>query len=270
MYPISDIKQLKPVQEEYNVGRAMILTHAKRYGRKYGYISEKFGGDDPDKEIEKLKDPQDGVLFKVNELPLSNVIEPLKDAPLDPAVYSNFEQTKQDFREVGGATEYERGLVERRKTAYEASRIFGASNVRQQDRRSLVEDFCSEIGTKLLQSMQANLTKSQAVEIVGEKGLEWRNISREEIAGEFTVETKVGSVAPAIPEFERQELNYFLQFLSQVPMEVLLPEINISGLIKEVCRLYPLLNESNILNSPEEKARVQNMSSLMGKEGKEK
>jgi len=258
MYPLSDIKSLKPIQEEYNVGRAMILTHAKRFARKYGYILEKFAGDDPGKEIEKLKDPEDGALFQVNELPLKGVIEPLNDAPLDSAVYANFEQTKQDFREVGGATEHERGLVERRKTAYEASKIAGAASIRKQDRGSLVEDFCSEIGTKLLQSMQANLTLGMVVEIVGEEGVkQWQTVSREDIVGEYNVGVTVGTSAPRTPEFEKRDLLELIQVLAQLPREVILPKINVGGLIQEMLKLYPLVDARAIINTPEEEQAME-------------
>lgn len=257
MYPMSDIEPLKPIQEEYNLGRGMVLTHAKRFGRKYGYVKDKFGGEDPVKEIEKLKDPEDGTLFEVNELPLSGVIEPLADAPLDAAVYSNFEQAKQDFREVGGATEWDRGLVERRKTAYEASKLSGASNVRKEDRAMLVEDFCSEIGTKMLQSMQANLSTEEAIEIIGDEGKEWKTISRDDINGQYNVGVQIGTSAPRIPEQEKAELMELLGTLVKLPPNIILPELNIKGTLEEIIKLYPLIKRENIFNSPEQKALVE-------------
>ena len=256
MYPISDIKNLKPVQEEYNLGRSMIMTHAKRYARKYGYTDSTFGSN-AEQEMEKVKNPEDGLFFKVQDL--KEMPQPLVDAPLDAAVYSSFEQAKQDFREVGGATESERGVVERRKTAYEASKIAEASSIRKEDRKSLVEDFASEIGSKLLQSMQANLTIEEAVEIMGQSGVEWVNISREEIEGQFTVGVEIGSCAPRIPEFERQEMINMMQVIAQFPPDLVTMYINLEGILKNMPRYFPLLEYENLINTPEQVEQMKQM-----------
>lgn len=256
-YPLSDIESLKPIQEEYNLGRGMVLTHAKRYGRKYGFIAGKFGGEDPAKEIEKMKDPEDGMMFEVNELPLSGVIEPLADAPLDAAVYSSFEQSKQDFREVGGATEWDRGVVERRKTAYEASKLSGATNVRKDDRITLVEDFSSEIGTKMLQSMQANLSTEEAIKIIGSAGEEWKIISKEDIVGEFNVDVQIGTAQPRNPDTEKGELMELLSTLTKLPPQIILPELNVRGTLEEIIKLYPHIKRENIFNTPEQKQMIE-------------
>ena len=204
LHPLSDIKNLKPIQEEHNLGRAMIMTHAKRFGRKYGYKDGTFPPGEEDAEMEKLKDPEDGGFFKyAEEMPI-----PMLDAPLDSAVYQNFQQTSIDFHKVGGSTEHERGTVERRKTAFEAGQISKEAGIRKEDRKSLTEDFAAGVGAKLLQSFQANLTIEQAVEIAGQAGMQWQNISRENITGQFTVGVEIGSAAPAIPEFERQDFSY--------------------------------------------------------------
>ena len=251
-YPMSDIKPLKSLQEEYNLGRGMIMTHAKRYGRKYGYKEGDFPGEEGETELEKLKDPNDGTLFKYWE----NMPEVLEDAKLDPAVYANFSQTLQDFREVAGSTEMDRGVVERRKTAFEASKISGASSIRKEDKRSLVADFMAGIGLKFLQSMQANLTLENAVEIAGEVGRKWVSINQENIAGGYNVGVELGSLAPKIPELERQELMQVLQFVSQMPPELVITKVNFGGMLKSLPRYFPLLTESDLLNSPEEEKKM--------------
>ncbi|MDP2365711.1 MAG: hypothetical protein Q8M94_18330, partial [Ignavibacteria bacterium] len=152
IYPLSDIRVLKSPQDEYNKSRAMVITHAKRYGRKYGYIEGLIDED----ELSKVESGEDGTLFKVKELPLAKVIEPLQDAPLDTSIYTNLEQSRGDFDRLAVTNEADRGVIERRKTAYEASKIYGSSDLRKEDRRALIEDFMAETGDKLLQSMQAN------------------------------------------------------------------------------------------------------------------
>jgi len=251
-YPMSDIKPLKPIQEEYNIGRGMIMTHAKRYGRKYGYKEDTFAGPDGATEMEKLKDPEDGTLFKYQgEMP-----SPLIDAPLDSAVYQNFAQTLIDFREAAGSTEMERGVVERRKTAYEASKISGGGEIRKGDRRSLVADFMAGIGHKLLQSMQSNLTLDNAIEIAGEIGKQWKTINRDSISGDYTVGVEIGSLSPKIPELERQELMQVFQFIAQMPPELVITKVNFGGILKSLPKYFPLLSAHEIINSPEEEQKM--------------
>jgi len=259
LYPLSDIKNLKPVQEEYNLGRSMIMTHAKRFARKYGYKSDTFPPGEEATEIEKFKDPEDGTLFKY----LESMPEPVKDAPLDAAVYASFEQSKQDFREVGGATEHERGVVERRKTAYEAAQIAKPAGIRREDRKSLVEDFASGIGRKFVQSMQANLTIEEAVEIAGQAGMEWQNVSRENIAGEFYIGVEVGTAAPSIPEFERQELMNVFQVISQMPSELVMIHVNFEGILKSLPKYFPLIESDEIINTPEKAKQMKDWITQM-------
>jgi hypothetical protein len=248
IYGVSDLRSLKSPQEEVNKGRAMIMAHAKRFGRKFGYIESLIDED----AIENLKSGEDGVLFKVKELPLEKVIEPLKDAPLDAAVYANFSQALVDFREVGGATEQDRGVVERRKTAFEASKMTEASSVRKQDRKSLVEDFACEVGNKLLQSMQANLTLQDAVKI-GNKGYEqdWVQVDREAIKGNFNVTVELGSMVPKLPEFERQDFVMALQVIAQFPPKMVEMYVNFAEMLKAIPSMFPALENFTIINDDE-------------------
>jgi len=254
VYPIADLRPLIPIQEEYNIGRGMIMEHAKRFARKYGYVD----GMIDDDEMSKLQDPADGTFFKVKDLPLSGVIEPLQDAPLDSAVYTNFEQSKQDFREVGGATEQDRGIVERRKTAYEAAKMSEATSIRKDDRKSLVEDFAAMVGKKTLQSMQANLTIEDAVYVGGEdKSKQWRKISKEEICGEFNTTVETGSAAPNLPEYERSEIQQLIQSLAGFPPEMIQTEINLGGLLRAVAKTFHTMDADDILNPPEVRKQKQ-------------
>ena len=255
IYPLSDLRSLKSIQEDYNMGRAMIMEHAKRFARKYGYLEGAIEED----ELEKLKDPADGTLFKVKDMPLSKIIEPLQDAPLDPSVYANFEQSKQDFREVGGSTESERGVVERRKTAYEASKINEGVGLRKADRRSLVEDFMADAGYRLLLSMQTNLSQEDQVDMGGN----WTEVTRDKIKGKMSVIVEVGSCAPKIPEFERQDIVTLAQVLPMFPPEIIQVKLNFDGLITSLARSFDTLEASELLNTPEVQKQKQDQIDKM-------
>jgi len=274
IYPISELRPLIPINEEYNIGRGMIMEHAKRFNRKYATVD----GMIDDSELTKLENGGDGTIFKVKDLPLSKVIEPLQDAPLDSAVYSNFEQSKMDFREVGGATEQERGVVERRKTAYEASKMSEASGIRKEDRKSLVEDFAADTGNKLIQSMQANLTNEDAMLIDGSDGkMKWETIAPEQIKGQYRVTVEVGSSAPKIPEYERAEISQLIQSLAGFPPEMIMEKVNLTGLLKALSRTFHTLDADEILNSEEvqkqkqaEIQKKQQIASLIEMRGQDK
>lgn len=249
IYPMSDIQPLKEIQEEYNIGRAMINAHAKKFARKYAYIPSGFH----DESMEEMKNPDDGALVKVKELPLAKILEPIPDPALDAAVFQNFEQCKQDFWQVGGANEYDRGGVERRKTAYEASQITQGSGVRKEDRRSLVEDFATDIGKKLLMSMQANMSTQDAINIGGEgKAANWITVSPDDIQGHFVVNVEVGSTSPKIPENERSDFMMMMQMIPAFPPEIIQTKINFNGLFNVFSRMFSTFTAEEILNTPEQ------------------
>jgi len=150
----------------------------------------------------------------------------------------------------------ERGVVERRKTAYEASKISGGGEIRKGDRRSLVADFMAGIGHKLLQSMQSNLTLDNAIEIAGEIGKQWKTINRDSISGDYTVGVEIGSLSPKIPELERQELMQVFQFIAQMPPELVITKVNFGGILKSLPKYFPLLSAHEIINSPEEEQKM--------------
>uniref|UniRef100_A0A6M3KYW4 Putative head tail connector protein n=1 Tax=viral metagenome TaxID=1070528 RepID=A0A6M3KYW4_9ZZZZ len=254
IYPMSDFKPGKSLQEEINMGRGMIMTHAKRYGRKYGYDDSTFGGN-AEEEMEKFKDPEDGGMFKLIDAGRPPTV--IQDATLDPAVYANFSQSLVDFREVMGSTENDRGVVERRKTATEAGFLARASGVRKEDRKTLVEDFAGGVGNKLLQSMQANLTAEHAVEILGPAGKVWQGISKEQIAGQFTTGVEVGSSTQHLPEHERAELVQALQMIAQFPPELVMTKFNFDGLLEKLHMYFPLLEKADLINSPEQQQKMQ-------------
>ena len=254
IYPLSDIRVLKSPQDEYNKSRAMVITHAKRYARKYGYIEGMIDED----ELTKVEAGEDGTMFKVKELPLSKVIEPLEDAALDTSVYTNLDQARGDFDRLAVTNEADRGVIERRKTAYEASKIYGSSDLRKEDRRALIEDFMAETGDKLLQSMQANLSPQDAVPIAGKnRALDWMAIDKTNLEGQFTVKVEIGSMSAKLPESERQEFIMFMQSLSQFPPDMIQRKVNIDKLLEAVPLMFPALEDINLLNTPEQQKAIE-------------
>lgn len=248
VYPLSDLRVLRSPQDEANKSLSMISAHAKRYSRKFGYIE----GMIDEEEIAKVESPEDGVMFKVKELPLDKVIAPLQGAPLDQAVYMFNDLSRQNFDKLAATTEADRGAVERRKTAYEAQKIYASGDFRKEDRRSQVEDFAADVGMKLLQAMQVHLTPEDASEISEEDAKNWMVITdRKDIEGQFNVGVIVGSATPKLPETERQEFMQFMTMLTQFPPEMVQVKVNLDALLTIVPKLFPSLEDIEMLNPPE-------------------
>jgi len=245
IYPLSDFRVLRSPQDEVNKSSSLISSHAKRYGRKFGYLEGMIDED----EMSKLESGDDGVMFKVKDLPLNKCIEPLQNAPLDNAVYLYNDQSRQNFDKLASTTEADRGVVERRKTAYEASKIYGSGDFRKEDRRSQVEDFAADVGLKLLQSMQVHLTVEDATEISEEDSADWAVVTdRKDIEGQFNVGVIVGSATPKLPEYERQDFMGFMQMLSQFPKEILQVKLNFDAMLQAATKMFPALEDIQLLN----------------------
>jgi len=254
IYPLSDIRVQKSPQECYNKATGMIFEHAGKGARKYAYTEGTFPSED---DLENAKSSEDLSFFKVRELPLEKVLAILPTPTNDPAVDKMAAMSLNNFREAGGSTEQDRGVVERRKTAFEASKMTQANDVRKQDRKSQVEDWAADVGTKLLQSMQANLTIQDAIEISGKDNngkivKEWKEITKESIKGQMNVGVEVGSMTPKLPEYEREDFFAFLQAMSMIPPEQMQIYFKFEGLLKAVPRMFPAIEDLDLLNSDEE------------------
>jgi len=254
-YPLSDMRALKSPQDEHNKSLSMISTHAKKSRRKYGYIESAIDED----QVKIIEDGPDGALFKTKELPLAGkVIDVLAEAPLSPSVGEYFNLTRGVFSIISSTSEADRGGVERKKTAYEASKIYGSADLRKEDRRSIVEDFAADVGAKLLQSMQANLTPDDAENIAPDDAVNWVQIKdRNDIAGQFNVETIVGSMAPKLPEYERSDFMMCMQALSQFPPDLVRVKVNMEAILEALPQMFPSLESINLLNDEETQKKMQ-------------
>jgi len=264
---LEDVRIEKPLQDEINVGRSMMITHVRRAARKYYYEEDSID----DTEITKAKNPEDMTFFAIKD----GKIPPkaLESATQDPSVFQNLMQSKLDFNEVVGSSENERGVTERRKTAHEANFIEGHAAVRKTDKQSLVADFMKEIYSKLLQLMQKTLTLKQAIKVTGPQGMFWADVKREDISGEFNLDVEVSEMRPQIPEMEKQELSEFMfalaNLLNSIVQNPLMFQIlNVQGLIQELAKPYSSLKVDKILNMAVSMDAIAKQAMQMQNQGK--
>lgn len=261
-YPVPDARIEKPLQQEVNIGRSMMITHARRSARKYYYSQETFQGIEDNEGIESAKNPEDMTFFKIGDY--DKPPKALDMATQDATVFQNLIQSRMDYNEVTDSTEAQRGLTERRKTKGEAAFQESHGAVRRTDKQSLVADFMVDIYKNLAILMQHTLTIPQALKIIGNAGIFWTQVQSKDIQGEFYYDIEVSDLRPQIPEMERRELAEFItalsNFINAIAANPILMQIfDVQGIIKEFAKSYPSLNVENVLNMAVTPEQIANM-----------
>lgn len=240
-YPIPPASQWLDSQREINLTRSRFLKHRKRFNRKYE-ADAKLIGDNYENEIDKLVDGDDGTVVVKNGTLAPGVpaIQPIKDAPLDQQMHTEYAYQRKDFDDLAiGANQ--RGAAQGIDSATEAGILEFRAKVREGDWRGLVVDFLSEAGRKIDQQVAANVTQAQAVKVVGPEGESWeliRETDYDDIAGEYEYSANVGTMAPQIPEIERAQWLAFLTAIGQFPQLAMSEQ-----LLKEAARMHNINNE---------------------------
>jgi hypothetical protein len=216
-YPIPPISQWIDAQKEFCELRSKMLTHRKRFNRKYTIYASAF--DDPAVAMAKLESGEDGTVIEQTQ-PMQTVY-PIADAPLDQQHNMEVSYLKQDFMDLVGAGSNQRGSSAGIDSATEAGIIEKRTQLREGDKIGLVMDFLTGIGRKLDQVVQANITEDQAIKVHGPGSQEaWMHIRSgdyEAISGEYEYSIATGSTTPQLPEIERAQWLAFLGLIAQNP-----------------------------------------------------
>lgn len=213
--PIPPLSQGIDIQKEYNEARTKVQKHRKRFNRKYEVFVQ--GMEDPDMELAKLESGEDGTIIR-KQTP-QRVVDTISDAPLDQQTYTEIMALNNDLVEVLGASDAMRGIA-RSDSATEAALIDKRLEVREGDRMSMVIEWVAEIARKLDKLVQANISRDEAVRVVGPEGEMWqivRTDDYEEINGEYEYSVNVGATMPRLPQIERSQWLAFLQVIGGFP-----------------------------------------------------
>lgn len=213
-YPNPPLSQALDPQREFNLARSKVLTHRKRFNRKYEVFT---GGLESELELDKLENGDDGTIIRKNG-PVQCVF-PISDAQLDPQNYTEIAALNSDMVELLGTPGEARGLATA-DSATQAAIIDKRLEVREGDRVSIVSDWLGEIGEKLDQLVQAHITAEEAIKVAGPRGEAWQLIKPadfEAIDGEFEYSVDVGSTQPRLPQIERAQWMAFMQVLAGFP-----------------------------------------------------
>jgi len=213
-YPIPPVSQVIDPQREYNLARSKVLTHRKRFNRKYEVFTTGLK-DDAQDAMSKLESGDDGTCIETQTA--QQCVRAIQDAPLDPQLYSEINLLGYDIVELFGNSAEG---IRKTDSATEASIIDKRTDVKEGDRLSLVVDWIRTIARKLDQCIQAHISRDQAIRVSGPEGEFWQIIKTddyESIEGEFEYSVNVGSTLPRLTEIERSQWMAFLQVLAGFP-----------------------------------------------------
>lgn len=209
-YPFPPVSPAIDPQKEYSLSRSRLLTHRKRFNRKYEVDRNKLA--DPDRDMSKIESGADGTIIEVMA---PGAVNPIQDAPLDQQGLVEIQALNTDLVEVFGTPAQARGVADS-DSATEASILDKRLEVREGDRMSIVVDWVTDIARKLDQLVQAHIDRDEAVKITGPQGEAWEMVREDdykEIEGEYEYSVNTGASRPRLPDVERSQ---WIAFLSQV------------------------------------------------------
>jgi hypothetical protein len=235
-YPHPPISSGIDPQREYNLARSRLLTHRKRFNRKYEVVVPQL--ENPETELSKLESGSDGTCIKVM---VAGTVVPIQDAQLDQMGYVEIGYLNNDLVEqLGGTTDEARGIANS-ESATQASILDKRLEMREGDAMSMVVDFTRDIARKLDMLVQANITKDEAVRVTGPQGEYWelvKSTDYEGIEGEYEYVVNVGATLPRMPHIERSQWMAFLTLLSTFPHLMLSP-----NLMKKMAEMHHIEDE---------------------------
>jgi len=202
-YPMGDLEQIEPLQQELNETRTQMMNHRKRFARKYLYKESAF--DQLGRTA--LESQDDNVMVPVvTDEPLGNVIAPMPAIINPPEFYNQSELISSDLTQISGVAEFmSGGAPEIRRTATEISMIQDAYNARTADKLATVELAIAEVGRRMLALARQFMTGEQVARVIGKDGEPaWVTFDRDYLEGDFDFEVAGGSTQPRNESFRRQ------------------------------------------------------------------
>lgn len=251
-YGISDLEPVEKQQNELDRVREQMLTHNKRFNRKY-----KTAKNNLDSEAKAaLESGEDGAIVEMND---PDQFDPISDASLSGDVYTYHAMIRGDHREIIGLNEYDMSsAIPRTKTAYETEQIVRGGQARKTEKSDLVEDFVKEITYKDIEVMKTFYSTERVVRLLGPEGYIWQQIQASDLKGQHIAEVQHGSTRPKdeASNFQRGLLLY-----NQFKDDTL---VNPHVLRDVVFRLMNIQHRRRLLNQPEPGGQPGQQGGMLG------
>lgn len=210
--PLSDVYALRHTQNEYNRSRQMRRLH--RQANIPFFLTVK--GRLTEEDMAKVKNREPFGIAEIQALlqgeDVEKLFQPLKPAPIDPALYETNSEMEDLYRIVGAQEANMGGLSG--ATATEAAIGQQSQTVSMESSVDDLDGFLSSVVESTAQLLLLKLDGKTVTTIAG-PGAVWPQLSREEIVREVEIDVKAGSsgrpnAAAELAKMERA-MPYLLQ-----------------------------------------------------------
>lgn len=238
LYPPSDVRALRHPQQEYNSCRQGLREH--RIQNRPIYATAKGSLEEQDKEV--LRAPSSGAVVELGALAgvdrkIDDVIQRVKPAPIDPAVYET-RSAMDDIERSVGAQEAQLGGTSG-TSATEASISEQSLSKTTSSNMDDLDLFFSAVAQDFGEIALQMLDSSTVLRIVGE-GAVWPVWSRKDIIDELMLTVKAGSSGKPNAAMELAKLE------RAIPLLLQMQGINITPLAEKYGQLLEIDSEELI------------------------
>lgn len=231
--PISDVEIYIDGQKELNRLRSLQLDHVRRISqRKYEIRKDSM-------TVEAKQHLQFGGDGTIIETDTPGSIQPIPDATISQDIWIVARDLKNALREESGVSAFEKGGAEKFDTATEPALIQQATNMRRDERVSMLENHITRIIRKVASILQQTLrggdfalsqeelelasefVPGKVMRVTGNKGdvlLPWMSASMEDIQGEYDFELQIGSTRPVDTESRKRDAMTLYQIEAENPL----------------------------------------------------
>jgi len=214
LYPLSDVHQLKHVQNEYNRSREYRRLHREANKPKYMVVK----GMLDDEDVAKLENPPPHALIELNGLAagqgVENLLQPFKPIPIDPALYETNSEMEDVLRTVGAQEANLGGMSG--GTATESSIAEGGRQTSLNSNVDDLDEFLYDVVTACGQLMLMELSKETVMEIAGD-GAVWPEMNREQVAKQTLLKVRAGSSGRPNKAAELANMERGMPYILQLP-----------------------------------------------------
>lgn len=220
---ISDMELIEPALRELNRYRAALLNYIERYHPKI--LVPPRATNEASQEQLQSREPS---FVELEEGIDPSQIKELQMPQLPQEMFNMAQRIEDQIREATGVSELMRGMFpDRKRTATETAEVVAASSVRQSEKRSLMEDFYTNIAKRVLWLLQTFGEEQIARIAEDEEDVDW--VWKAE---DITMEADLRVVlAPKVMKDQAWREERAMKLMSVVSP---LPEVNKQGLIKKV------------------------------------
>ncbi len=214
LYPLSDVYQLRHVQNEYNRSREYRRLHREANKPKYMVVKGRLSKED----LEKLTSAESHAVIELDGMgtgeKVENLIQRFQSIALDPALYETNSEMEDVLRTVGaqeaniggssGGTATESSIAE-------SSRMTSLSSSIDD-----LDEFLSDVVSATGQLMLREMSKETVMEIAG-MGAVWPELSPTDVAKELMLKTRAGSSGRPNKAADLANMERAMPYLLQMP-----------------------------------------------------